>query len=387
MIKVYTTIKDLYLGENVEVIDYKNLNDSFVSWIDKTMNDNLNKVTPAERHFAEIAKYQEKEFIQQPFFSIGGRHYFLDFYLPDIKVAVEINGSVHKKQMDYDFNRDKDFESIGIKTIRIVNREVFSEDFQKTFNYYVSNTVGGYRDVSKYYFRPFANVFDGKLTPNQKAIYKICKTMLSMEDNSSLLIRTPMIYLLYALRIENLQEDTFSNVQNKDFIYYFFRIKEGKKIDVGIKFTGQRKNLKQRDKRLIFDYDNHADKMKADKELIIDKATMIPLKRLKYNNVMSEMFEYLGGNNTEGKVFFKDKGAFVVMNDNIVVCIGHNTYKQPCIDFYKVDNKEDIDALKAGVTNLNQDSYHVCLWFQKAEDVDRVIKSLNQIKENLKMVQ
>lgn len=71
------------------------------------------------------------KFVHQAPFVICGRIYFLDFFIPSLRVAVEVDGVAHSymTQKDRDANRDKDFHSIGIKTIRISNSEVNSSNY------------------------------------------------------------------------------------------------------------------------------------------------------------------------------------------------------------------------------------------------------------------
>ena len=56
--------------------------------------------------------------------SIGG--YILDFYCPQKKLIVELDGEVHntKEAKEYDEVRDKYFKELGYTTIRFLNREV-----------------------------------------------------------------------------------------------------------------------------------------------------------------------------------------------------------------------------------------------------------------------
>ena len=51
--------------------------------------------------------------------------YVIDFYSPQLKLAVEIDGDVHKipEQKEYDIARQKYLEKFGIKFIRITNEE------------------------------------------------------------------------------------------------------------------------------------------------------------------------------------------------------------------------------------------------------------------------
>ena len=51
--------------------------------------------------------------------------YILDFYCHKCLLAIEIDGDIHKLRKDYDVYRDRYLESIGIKTIRFNNEEIF----------------------------------------------------------------------------------------------------------------------------------------------------------------------------------------------------------------------------------------------------------------------
>jgi very-short-patch-repair endonuclease len=79
-----------------------------------------------ERTFAKFLDHQKIEYIQQAPFDIDGEIYFLDFYIPKIKKAIEIDGSYHDSiaQQESDKHRDSMFKGIGIETIRIRNEEV-----------------------------------------------------------------------------------------------------------------------------------------------------------------------------------------------------------------------------------------------------------------------
>lgn len=52
-------------------------------------------------------------------------HFVIDFYCPELKLAVELDGNVHEipEQKDYDRARQKYLEKFGIKFIRITNEE------------------------------------------------------------------------------------------------------------------------------------------------------------------------------------------------------------------------------------------------------------------------
>jgi very-short-patch-repair endonuclease len=52
--------------------------------------------------------------------------YILDFYCHKAMLAIEIDGESHKYRKDYDNYRDEFIASIGIRTLRFSNNEVFS---------------------------------------------------------------------------------------------------------------------------------------------------------------------------------------------------------------------------------------------------------------------
>lgn len=51
---------------------------------------------------------------QQPY----GR-YYLDFYIKELKVAIEVDGNIHEGQLEHDQTRDQWLRSQGITVIRI----------------------------------------------------------------------------------------------------------------------------------------------------------------------------------------------------------------------------------------------------------------------------
>ena len=53
-------------------------------------------------------------------------HYILDFYAPEIKLAIEIDGGQHFKpeKIEYDNNRDQFLKAAGIKVIRFTNGDI-----------------------------------------------------------------------------------------------------------------------------------------------------------------------------------------------------------------------------------------------------------------------
>lgn len=57
--------------------------------------------------------------------------YIVDFYCHKLKLAIEIDGSVHQNQIEEDIERQKIIEARGIKIFRINSQEV-EENLQGT---------------------------------------------------------------------------------------------------------------------------------------------------------------------------------------------------------------------------------------------------------------
>ncbi len=51
-------------------------------------------------------------------------NYILDFYCPDIKLVIEVDGEVHKGRKEIDSYRTRTLEEYGLKVKRIDNNEV-----------------------------------------------------------------------------------------------------------------------------------------------------------------------------------------------------------------------------------------------------------------------
>lgn len=53
-------------------------------------------------------------------------HFVIDFYAPEFKLAIELDGSIHEleEQKEYDTARQEYFENFGITFIRITNDEL-----------------------------------------------------------------------------------------------------------------------------------------------------------------------------------------------------------------------------------------------------------------------
>lgn len=69
-------------------------------------------------------------------FSVSG--FILDFYCPSLKLAIELDGGIHKFKTKYDKYRDQFLEAMKIKTIRFVNDQVIN-DLQNVIRIIISN--------------------------------------------------------------------------------------------------------------------------------------------------------------------------------------------------------------------------------------------------------
>jgi len=59
----------------------------------------------------------------------GVDSYILDFYCPDLKIAIEVDGDSHFEESarEKDFEREQFLQSLGILTLRFTNQEVFDD--------------------------------------------------------------------------------------------------------------------------------------------------------------------------------------------------------------------------------------------------------------------
>ena len=122
MRKIYTT-ENIRI-EGVEVLGTDRLSTTTRQWIAANKRRLLQTATLPEKVTAQMLTRFDDRPVRQAFFMIRKRCYFLDFFFPERMVAVEIDGSVHRLKKAHDKQRDADFRSIGIRTIRISNKDV-----------------------------------------------------------------------------------------------------------------------------------------------------------------------------------------------------------------------------------------------------------------------
>ena len=129
MRKIVTTEKISIEGVKVDGIG--TLSPSMRKWVIETRKNLLKRATLPEKIAANMLSRLEERPVRQAFFMIRGRCYFLDFFIRGRMLAIEIDGSSHNTRKKEDRRRDNDMRSIGIRTIRIKNKDVMEGNLFK----------------------------------------------------------------------------------------------------------------------------------------------------------------------------------------------------------------------------------------------------------------
>lgn len=89
-------------------------------------SQHLANPTNAELAFENMLKKLEVAYEKEHilYYANGYRFIIVDFWLTGKRIAVEIDGSVHLKQQEYDRQRDSWLASNGILPVRFSNKEV-----------------------------------------------------------------------------------------------------------------------------------------------------------------------------------------------------------------------------------------------------------------------
>jgi len=68
-------------------------------------------------------------------------HFVIDFYCPELKLAVELDGASHNnpEQIEYDIKRQKYLEEFNIKFVRIKDEDLFGNTNQAFMK--IENTI------------------------------------------------------------------------------------------------------------------------------------------------------------------------------------------------------------------------------------------------------
>lgn len=109
------------------------------NWMVETRNKLVENSTDAERKVMELLELHNVKYrFQFPVFA--GKWYFVDFFLPDIKTVIEVDGGYHDttEQIEKDMAREKDImKEKGWKFVRVKNSETddVMEKLKKTVKF------------------------------------------------------------------------------------------------------------------------------------------------------------------------------------------------------------------------------------------------------------
>lgn len=116
--------------EDVSIISkFSEMNPSTKDWIETHRYELQEKANKYEQRLGEFLLKYNIKFIHQAPFVICRKIYFLDFFIPKNRLAIEVDGTYHEGlyQSEKDKDRDMAFHSIGINTLRISNGEAMND--------------------------------------------------------------------------------------------------------------------------------------------------------------------------------------------------------------------------------------------------------------------
>ena len=109
---------------------------SYKNWVNNKAKEMRESPTISEDKFKRwINKnYKTKPLFQHPIL-VDDKYYILDFYFPNSRIAVEIDGSSHKNRLYEDKKRDMDLlDKKGIYTIRLYNNDCNATNLKERFD-------------------------------------------------------------------------------------------------------------------------------------------------------------------------------------------------------------------------------------------------------------
>ena len=146
-IKRRERILDKHNTENyysdIEYIGRLCVSQSKKEWIETNMYALRGRSNIYENNVGAYLYDKKIKFIHQAPFVFSGKIYFADFYLPEYRLVIEVDGSYHNgdEQFKYDRERDHQFESMKIRTMRISNSETMN---RKTIELRLSQYINRY---------------------------------------------------------------------------------------------------------------------------------------------------------------------------------------------------------------------------------------------------
>lgn len=102
------------------------LRESTRAWIEARMYELRDSSNRYEQFMGQLLMKKGIDFIHQaPFVFRPNKIYFCDFYLPECRTVVEVDGVYHQGDMQFakDAERDANFRSVGILVFRVANAE------------------------------------------------------------------------------------------------------------------------------------------------------------------------------------------------------------------------------------------------------------------------
>ena len=231
---------------NVVVNEFTDVDERLKDWVAKKTIELRLKKTKAEAKLSNVLEYSTYTVLEQPYFRINGKGYFLDFYFPELNIAIELNGNAHgsSEREEYDWNRDMDFRSIGIRTLRLANDDINILDLKLKLNEWCRALLSGDADPTMYYRRSFANKFYHKDTLYQKIHKSFIKQIVLCRNDSSVLLKSNHTYFCKVLSKWYLQSDDFSNLTNGDLVSETVRLVREKNITLRVVFVGDISNMR-----------------------------------------------------------------------------------------------------------------------------------------------
>lgn len=120
-----------YIEDYAIISKFSHLPFSKREWIETRRYELQYSANKYEHLLGAFLLSHDVKFIHQAPFVINGKIYFLDFFIPSLRIAIEVDGVSHSwyDHPNKDSNRDMDFKTIGVKTIRISNDEVSSKKY------------------------------------------------------------------------------------------------------------------------------------------------------------------------------------------------------------------------------------------------------------------
>lgn len=106
-------------------------------------------ITPTEKLFKKLTtqlrkkyKLQFKMNFQKGWYK-DDAFFISDFYFPETRTTIELDGKSHdkKKQKEQDSRKEAYLKSIGVKTIRMQNSELWNLDCDSLVNFLVSKRI------------------------------------------------------------------------------------------------------------------------------------------------------------------------------------------------------------------------------------------------------